>query len=400
MQRFSIIIYLLIVFSFLRSEGGSGDFFDCIKDLKQMPMVIVSPYDGTTFAFWKEREEVVIERGLGIRHAIHYFTRVIDSEGRIVVDRRELKSWYLPPGISYCPYKFFSKTTLWLNSDRLLFIRARSPSGHDLEVERFIFSASGEIISSPDKSFGMPLNPSLVQDSKGKVYIVATHGVIGVEIAEVYPELGECIRTPEEHWEEFVKKYGSPLTQFSEVSVILISEDKLLICGRSRWGETPLENRTWTLFRPDKLFYVLADLKGKFVSEPVQFDLAEVAFRKIPGWHLGGMYCKFDTDEVRTAQYDLDFSKLPNGEIVLSATALDEDGKLCVYQVKFTPDGKLRKPKKLEITEPRFFSKGLRLPVVKVGVAEIWPGPKHEYILFGFDEEGNFYEDRMVWKEE
>jgi hypothetical protein len=152
--------------------------------------------------------------------------------------------------------------------------------------------------------------------------------------------------------------------------------------------------------RSDKVFYILADLRGRLVTEPVVLDIADCAFRKIPGIHLGGYYYAShkirSIEEIEAAAEDMDLSRLPSGEIILSVTGADEIGTLCVCQVKFDAQGKGEKPKKMKVVNPQPFPKNRILPVSKVVRAQ---SVGTDLVLFGFDEEGNFYEDREVWTE-
>ena len=376
------------------SEAYSSDRFAWLLDLKgkaDSPPVVVMTPSGGFFAFWVEMEkkfDIAISPS-EIWFSRH-FMRVIDHRGDIVIGKREIN-----------PHDFSSKTMLWLKTGELLSIGQRlvnpysNPPGYCLD--RLILNSSGEIILGPETFSIDMLEPHLVRDSKDKVYVIDITGVIGVEIAEVYPELGECIRTPEEHWEEFVKNKATDIFVHHSPGITMTSEDKLLICDRLMWGDKE-EIKGWPK-RPNKLFYVLADLNGNIISDPLQFDLRETAFLRVPGIHLGG---NFGLSPIVGATDDIDLAKLPNGEIILSVTGLDEKGELCTYQVKFTDKGELVKPDKMVQIEPKKFPTGYLPPVIKVGLAAIGVGGKvrYEYILFGFDAEGNFYEDRMVWKEE
>jgi len=181
---------------------------------------------------------------------------------------------------------------------------------------------------------------------------------------------------------------------------MITSENKLLICNRLGWGKTPRSERgSWDFFgRPDKGYYILADLQGNLVSVPVVFDITEYAFRKMPGIHLGGNYLfssnNRNIDKSEAADNDMDLSQLPNGDIILSVTGEDETGKLCVYQIKFTPEGEIEKSRRMEAVNPRPFPEDKILPTSKVGWAE---GVETYVVQFGFDEEGNFYAYREKW---
>jgi hypothetical protein len=127
-----------------------------------------------------------------------------------------------------------------------------------------------------------------------------------------------------------------------------------------------------------------------------------VAFRRIPGIHLGISGYEGSHD-------GLDFTNLPNGDIVLSVMGISENNEFCMYQVLFDAIGRLKKPVTLEEVEPGLFPEDLSLPIIKIKSVktdqEQDPAARerlirHEYLLFGFDEGGNFYEAREIWDKE
>jgi hypothetical protein len=296
----------------------------------------------------------------------------------------------------------------WLDTTNLLIIAWKS-FGHLYEMERIIMKASGEIISGPDSVEGDAVSQDamLIKDNKERVY--AVDFVFGLRIMQVYPTFSEVKSMSLQKYKEFYKKYPAHTFGFIDPVGVITSYDKLLICSRVGWGYTPLRERgIWNSFRPNEVFYVFADLDGNMVSEPIRLNVNNDAFREIPGIHHGGMYYTLRKDininNIKLVAQDMDLSTLPNGNIILSVTAPNKNGKLNVYQMKFAPEGKLITPEKLEtVKEKPFFEKSI-LPVLKCEKAVIWPsaefrGYRAYLVLFGFDKEGNFYEEREVWKE-
>ena len=418
MTRYIFAVWLLIL-AFPGVLIGES-YLSLLKDLKGMdgspPSMVINPYNGVTFVFWSEQEPK--RRWDHVPKVFPYY-RVANDKAELIINKRELKFWTKQILQSY---GFSSKTLLWLSPDSLLVIGfTLSYGGHGVDPHRLIFNSAGEIISGPDTipAGGFPRYPTLVRNRKGRVYLVGISGFVGVEIAEVYPGIGRTIYTPKAEWRRLWRRHKSTRLSFSLASAVTItSKDKLLICGGLGFSSKE-ESRKWDEWgrNPYKIWYILADLNGNFISEPVVIDLARVAFRKIPGIHLGGGYTLWRSPQSATNTGGMDLSKLPNGKIILSVAGLDEKENLCVYQVRFTPEGELIKPERMEVVEPYPWPIDRRLPVVKVRFIDtgievrggfkkiqgrLYPMKvlgRKEYILYGFDEEGNFYEDRFVWEE-
>lgn len=396
---------LMLLGCFIISVTGNAQVpLSWLHDIKaecswSQPIVVSNPTGGYT-AIWEEIGDKPSEMpGFPPRK---YFYRKIDAGGKTVVSKREFEFWRLSTTPTYYAVLFNSKALLWLNTDSLL-ILAWKWFFSGVKIDRVIVNSKGEIVDGPDSAMeaGVGEDAVLVEDRKGRV--TALDLWAGLRAMSVYPEFKKATSMPRQELKDFYDKYpGDVFTFRPPLTCMITSEDKLLICSRLGWGKTPRSERgPWDFFgRPDKGFYVLADLDGNLMSAPVAFDIVEYAFRKMPGIHLGGNYLSSSNnqniDESEAADNDMDLSRLPSGDIILSVTGMDDTGKLCVYQVRFSSDGSLTKPKQLEVTKPSTFPKDEVLPVTKVGWAE---GANTYLVTYGFDEHGNFYEERRIWRE-
>ena len=381
---FVIILSLAIAkerFSVLANIGDKENDLPTIK-------IFMKP-DGGYIAFWVENIKQKNES-----HYHHYFFSIVDAESRIIIDKGEIDLWRTTTGVRF--------NAAWLDTERLLLLGWKL--GYYESPERIILNSSGEIMSGPETFRGGSSDASLLKDSKGNVYAVWCIPVVGV--LQVYPDIKQHKSTYD--WSNYYKRY--PTFGFRDPVVTVTSKDELLICSRVGWGYTPLEEQgIWDgPFRPDKIFYFLADLEGNLVTDPMELDIVENAFRKVPGIHLGGMYYtlsgSFDIDDVKLVSEDMDLSILPSGEIILCVTAPDKSGNLDVYQLKFTPQGKFMKPEHIEVVNARPLPMKNLIPVIECEKALIWLGAEFrglrtDLVLFGYDEEGNFYSEREVWKE-
>ena len=392
-----ILLTTLLVFTTSYCE----DIFSWLKYLKHkatgLPAIVANP-DGGYTAIWEEIGDKPSEMpGCPPRK---YFYCIVDAAGKTIVSKREFEFWRLSTTPNYYAVLFNSKALLWLNPDSLL-ILAWKWFFSGVTIDRVIVNSKGEIVDGPDSALeaGVGEDAVLVKDHTGRV--TAFDYGAGLRAMTVYPEFSKARRMSRQEWKDIYDKYPSDMFTFrTPFPCMITSEDKLLICGRLGWGKTPRSERgPWDFFgRPDKGFYILADLDGNLASGLVVFDIVEYAFRKMPGIHLGGNYLSSSNnqniDESDAADNDMDLSRLPNGDIILSVTGEDETRKLCVYQIKFTPEGEIEKPKRIEVVNPRPFPEDKILPVSKVTWAR---GIETRLVLFGFDEAGNFYAYREKW---
>ena len=363
------------------------------------PIVIPSLQGGGYTAIWEHIGEKLPEDILGFPPR-HYFYRVVDAAGKMIITRGEFEFWRTPQFPTHKLVLFNQNSLLWLDANRLLILgwKIYYPSAR---LERVVMDANGVLIAGPDSARESAVGERAVlsKDSKGRAYAFASSS--GIWAMSVYPRFSKATTMSRQELREFYARF--PPGEFridDKLTCIITSKDKLLICNRLGWGDTPRNKRgLWHLYRPDSAFYIMADLEGNYVSEPVVFSVVDFAFRKIPGPHLGGYYQAQEgrpLDEAQAVEDDLDLSRLPDGRIILSITGEDENGELCVYQIGFSADGRLQKPQETEVVSPRTFPEDRILPVSTVTWAY---GAYIHLVIFGFDEYGNFYKDSKVWKE-
>jgi hypothetical protein len=352
-------------------------------------VIIANPLGGCT-ALWQEVERP--EFGL---RSVRYFYCMMDHNGEIIVDKTEIKDWYVPiDNFRHMNVIFTANHLLWISKDTLLIVAWRV-GGHWSQMERILLTPAGVISSNLLPIYeGVSHHGLLLADAKGEVMALAFKDGRKLEMMLVYPAFGELATIPLK-----VDNFGLADCPEDRLVLTFTSNDMLLLCGRMPWGsELVIEKGLWHTYRPDKIFSILLDLDSNVVSGPVVFDLIEYAFRKIPGIHLGGYYYKSSKPRISENEgaviEDIDFSRLPNGDIILSVTGEDETGKLCVYQIKFTPEGEIEKPQRMDVVNPRPFPEDKILPVQKVTWAR---GAEVDLVLFGFDEAGNFYAYREKW---
>jgi hypothetical protein len=412
MRRDLLHIFLLSSV-LLCSYSHAAERFSWLEDIKGVESswnspVVVAKHDGGYIVFWAQREERPEELSFPPEY---YYYRIIDVNGKIVVERKELKFWRVAPHPTYFHVSFNSNSMLWLDTSQLLIIAWKAFDPHHVyKLERIIMNSNGDIVAGPDTlgiSEGIGPNALLVKNNKGKVY--AVDYVYGLEIMQVYPEFGKVEYIPMHKLREFYKEYPAHTFGFIDPVITITTDDELLICSHAGWGYIPLEERgMWDTYRPHEVFYVHADLKGNYISDPVLLNVTENAFRMIPGTHLGGMYYTLDyslsLEDVKLVGRDMDLTTLPSDTIILSITAPDENGKLAVYQLKFNPQGNIVKPAQTRSVNTRSLPLDRSLPTIKCLSAQIWSGVKNrrlrtDLVLFGFDEEGNFYSDRILWRE-
>jgi hypothetical protein len=365
----------------------------------------VKPQGGYV-VFWGEEEEKLEAYSVAPKH---YYCRIVDVHGKMIVNRKELSFWYVPPHPVFFGVSFNSQTILWKDPDTLI-ILAWESFDHTHKMVRFVMNSVGEFIAGPDAAKEDAVGPSalLIADSKGNVFAVDC--TIGSEwcasIMQVYPSFGKVSKVAAREG-----ILNALLT--TDNTACFTSNDEILFCYRVANLDKPTltEIPEGWVGLPNHLFVFITDSEGDIVVEGKTIDLKTSSFRKLPGIHLGGNYGSgyYAGRLMKTASEDLDISRLPNGEIILSATGLDDAGDLCVYQVKYTANGTHVMPDSQEITRPISFPDSELLPVQKVlssttGLGEI-PGEskvriRREFVLIGYDTYGNFYERREIWREE
>jgi hypothetical protein len=340
---------------------------------------------------------------------------MIDAGGRI--DVNDVKIDFFAVG-AYSPWHvdLTPSTVLWLDPEHLL-ILAWKVGLDSWTLCKLVIDRRGNTIAGPEtlavnEGVG-PWSPLLVQGNDGKVYALQFRaGGWAVDIMEVHPRFGRVKAVPisgEDRRE--LRKWPVSLP---DRDVVFTAKGNLLFCWRLMAKSGDDESRAtyprgWG-GQPNMLLSYVLDLEGRPVSGPKVIDSRRDAFRRIPGIHLGGEYYDKDDDgrKLNGAVRDLDLSTMSNGDIILSATGLDESGERCVYQVRFSAEGRLVRSKKVQTVTPSPLSLDSSLAVMKVKPAWTKLGfdigankmvVRREYVLFGFDEAGNFYEDRILWKE-
>jgi len=393
LYKISIIIYI--------SLGYTGGLLPELEDLKiiptrNIPVIVIKPGGGYA-VIWEELGEAP-EIGLQPRY---YYYQLFGPKGEKITEKEEFIDWRVPVNNArHYSVSFSPNSVLWVNSNNLLVIGWLDYYYFE-GLRRIIIDKSGGIIKKDTLNIrkGAGSHLTLVKAKNGDVYLVETgYGYDWrARIMQVFPHIGKLNK---------VSAQNDILGQFvtQDNAVIITSNNKLLFCYRLK---TKTDKPIWEApdgwaGMPNQLVYFITDLDGDLIGEPIRIDLTKDAFRKIPGVHLGGIF----SISRNTAFSDLDLSRVPNGEIILSATGKDEKGNLCVYQVKFNQKGKLLTSNEPpQVIKPRDFPKDLSLPVMKIIPASVeleirgeQSIGKTEYVLFGFDEDGNFYEEREVWK--
>ena len=397
-----IVLAVTLGFCMLYGQGVFGALED-LKSTATFPPVVTISHRGDAIVLWQEYTKETAHKP---RH-YYFYVRVVTADGQITVPKREIDSWRMNRWGDN-GRRIGGRSTLWTAPDELLVIGwnieniGSDPVGY--RPEKIILDLSGTVLTGPDTcpvGFGDP-DATLVQDSKKIVYAIQ-YDWSGIHIIQVHPEFGTRKQTTKSNLNSFYS-FATKRQQLllRDAVVAITANNQVLLCHRLHWGETPYEERgEWETAYPNKIFYVLADLDGNFVSEPVICDLHDYSFRKIPGIHLGGIYYASeeiqDIDDAKASVYDLDLTKLPSGDIILSATGEDKYGKLCVYQIKFDQNGKLMRAEETETVHARPFPKDAVLPVSKVVTFQ---SASSGYAHFGFDEDGQFYSERLIWESE
>jgi hypothetical protein len=401
MKRKILHVAIMMIF-FVSAVYASGILHNSLAELKQTvkgrPVLIPIP-DGGVFAIWQESKRTSAELGV---YEYSAFYQVLDENGRTRISKTELEFWKS----GYGAPAFDENSILFLDRDRVLIIARKTeqmfsdpPSYH---LQKLVINLADGTVKRD--SLGISFQKcSLVRDNAGNVYAaeVGYSWKHYAEIIQVQPHFGTVkkiiVRYPRE---KFMKHY----LDSKDNAITLTSQNDLLIAGRVRSvnGE-PVNNEPegWSGL-PNRVACFLVDTKGKEKIDSYEIDLEQAAFRRIPGIHVG------ITGNVGSHE-GLDFTSLPNGDIVLSVMGLTEKNAFCMYQVLFDSRGRLKKPESLERVEPKQIPDDLSLPVMKIKRIMIYhqvdPNTgkmpiDYGYVLFGFDQEGNFYSERMFWKED
>ncbi len=404
-KKFLIATQIIISLFVVTSLVYGGERFNAIADLKdntKLPPTIIMRSDGDYIALW---EEITEQTEYEPRHYYYYY-RIVNSKGEIIVNKREFKDWRMTDWSDW-GLTFSSKSSVGIESDKLLIIAWKlihataNPPGYRLE--RLILNSSGEIFTGPDTINVNAYDVLLLKDSQGLIYAMEnSRGLANYfyNFMQVYPQIDSMRGI-------LSISLNKQYRRTQDWVAIFTCDDNFLICTRTANlpGKSINEIPKGWVGMPNHLICFLVDIKGRLVTDPIPLTLTKDAFRKIPGIHLGGDY---SYKPWKCASGDLDLTCLPNDEIILSVTGLDDKMELCVYQVKFTAKGRLVKPNSMLVVKPKRLLNDLTLPISKIAIAEINLGLitgknkfliRREYILFGFDEEGNFYATRTLWKE-
>lgn len=397
-KKLLVSIILCLVFTTL-SRGGVLN--DLLAGLKQTvighPHIIVRP-EGGFFAVWSE-----VERSSPDLYVYEYraFYQVLDEYGKTRIPKTELEFWKS----GYGAPAFDENSILFLDRDNILIVARKmvhmfsDPPAYRLE-KVLIDLTDGTVVRDSTKiSFQ---KCSIVRDNMGNVY-AAEVGYAWqhyVRIIQVHPHFGTAkkmiVRYPRV---KFMKHYLSP----DDNVITMTSQNDFLIAGRvhSINGE-PVQNepKGWRGL-PNRVACFLVDTAGKERIDSYEIDLEQAAFRRIPGVHMGITWSGSSHD-------GLDFTNMTNGDIVLSVMGLTEDNAFCMYQVLFDSSGRLKKPETLEEVVLKQIPDDFSLPAMKIKriitYHEEDPETRkmpidYEYVLFDFDEDGNYYEERILWKE-
>lgn len=384
----------------LMASGNADARFSWLGDLStraiRPPVVLTRP--GGFLALWSEFDEVPDSEWGRTRH---FYYRLADIVGETVSGRQEIPEWVVPSNyFLHTEVNYDRNGCLAIGGDTTLLIAWRTRNDFR-QLDRMFMSASGTILQQDTLGINKGVAPlsTLVRASNGEAYLVEILKVAGpaVRIMRVYPIFGGVTVLIEDLYPLLWGLGG-------DRAVTMTQNDRLLFCFRMRgpsdtstaW-DTP---EGWNGM-PNDLYCFVTDLKGTVVVEPRRFKLPEVAFRRFPGIHLGGSYGK-------GAQDDMDLSALPSGEVILSVTGIDEKGDRCVYQVRFSQTGEIQPGRAVASAVPLAYPDGVFLPVTKVALAStvLREGDGYnkavirlEYVLYGFDADGNFYEHRETWRE-
>ncbi len=396
LNKVSVIIILLYI-----TFGHTDSLFVTLRTLQGLlnePPVVVGNQKDKYFAIWKESS---FADEYPHYKETKYFYQAFYATGKMIIPKHEIVNWRN----FFTPYTFTENSVMFLDSNRLLVIARKmveplsDPPGYRLEKLIIDFTHGTILEDSNNVSFQ---NCSLVRDSEGNVYVIEYDVWSGIRVMQVYPEFTQIKHTSKPYLDRF-RKNSTKYTEFKLQDAIMTatSNDRLLICNRMGWGyEKNAKKDSWDKFKPDKVFYTLADFDGNFIIDPIQLDLKDYAFQKIPGIHLGGIYYASEKiksiDDATAAIHDMDLTKLPDGDIILSVTGKNDNGGLCVYQIKFNSEGKVIKPLTLGTTHAKPIPAGFQLTTAKVAHAH---SVRKYLVMFGFDDNGSFYSHRELWDE-
>jgi hypothetical protein len=371
----------------------------------QYPLLIERPDRGYVL-IWNTKEgpkSIHDEFSPGGPGFSKFYYKIIDVQGDKLVARDEEPLW-LTNDIR--DIYLNHKSCAWLDDSKLLIgspkmtVMFADPPAYRLE--KIVLNTSTGILGDLDTNGFNFHDCSLIKDRRGLIYAIEFRPDCWYDaaIGQIYPSFGNV---------EEVDVTEDNIVS-NDNAVIRTADDNLLFCYRIRIKDPAVE---WDLQGwsglPHQIIYFLTNLYGDPVSEPVIINVLKTAFRRIPGTHLGGVY---GFGFYQYAIGDLDLSQVPGGEIVLSTTGLDDQNRLCVYQIKFDAYGTLVESPGIEVVPAKPYPEADKLPVSKTlfattfidtiphGAGEDKSMYRQEYVRFGFDETGNFYSDRILWKEE
>jgi len=397
-----MLCVFVLIMGFFGTIRADGILHRSLAELKLTvnghPSIITRP-NGGFFVIWYEAERTSPDMYV---YEYRAFYQVLDEYGKTLISKTELEFWKS----GYGAPAFDENSILFLDRDRVLIIARKTeqmfsdpPSYH---LQKLVINLADGTVKRD--SLGVSFQKcSLVRDNAGNVY-AAEVGYAWkhyAEIIQVQPHFGTVKKMIVQYpREKFMKHY----LDSKDNVITMTSQNEFLIAGRVRSvnGE-PVNNEPegWSGL-PNRVACFLVDKNGKEKIDSYEIDLEQAAFRRVSGIHLG------ITGNVGSHE-GLDFTSLPNGDIVLSVMGLSENNAFCMYQVLFDSSGRLKKPESLKRVEPKQIPDDLLLPVTKIKRIMIYhqvdPNTgkmpiDYGYVLFGFDEAGDFYESREIWNKE
>ncbi|UCC11249.1 MAG: hypothetical protein JSW02_07795 [candidate division WOR-3 bacterium] len=403
MKRKKLLVSIVLCLVLTTFSGGSvlNNLLSCLKQtVNGHPHIITRP-NGGFFAIWYEVERIYPIPDMFV-YEYRAFYQVLDEKGKTLIPKTELEFW---KDDHYGVPAFDENSILFIDRNEVLIVARKmvhafsNPPGYRLEKVLLDLTDDTVVRDSIKISFQ---RCSIVRDNAGNVYAaeVGYAWLHYAEIIQVKPHFGSVMKVIARYpREKFMKHYLD-----SEDNVItMTSQNDFLVAGRvhSINGE-PVHNepKGWSGL-PNRVACFLVDTAGKEKIDSYEIDLAQAAFRRIPGVHMG-------IAGSGSSHEGFDFTGLPNGDIVLSVMGLTEDNAFCMYQVLFDSCGRLKKPEALEEVVPKQIPDDFSLPIMKIKriitYHEYDPKTRkmpidHGYVLFGFDKDGNYYEERMRWKE-
>jgi len=361
-----------------------------------IPILIVKPDKGYV-VIWQEAKKHYWHDDTSFFYLSHeYYCEFLDTKCHVLFSKQELSprwdSWARPISLN-------KKSVVWLDPERLLLVvwQMLESTTPTYRLESMVLNTTTGAIEDTDTSELYFYECEVFSDNRGSVYAVDfQRWTYNARIAQVYPEYGEV--------NEVNAIESSILTE--DHAALLMKNGNLLLCYRLYTTSDSLipgvPKHWWGM--PNNLVYFIVDLNGNIVTKPVMVDITRDAFRKTSGIYLDGEYEYYPEIAVRGG---LDLSQLPSGHIILSVTGTDMMGELCTYQVKINGTSDLIKSPYVDLMKVQSFPKNKKLPVSKILPAILYEEDlvtgetkkRIEYVHFGFDEEGNFYSSRYLWRE-